>query len=334
MPSQDSGGATGIAAYDFDGDGALEAVYADQCYARIYDGRTGTVRYSQPRSAYTYAEYSPVADVQGNYRARLVVPSNTVGQVQCPPVDPDWNGLACGSAADCPGQLPCDMGYCRCVMDEQCNPAGTPPGGLACLQQPPGVAGTGNTCQAVYTGGRTGVRVMSDLLDGWVGARSIWNQHTYSVTNVNGDGTVPATSVWLPNWTQPGLNNFRAQEAAQGAPQQPAPDATAQPDVAVQCGSGGVVLLAQVCNRGAAALPAGVSVNFYEAMNVVCSTVTTDEIAPGVCTGVSCAWTGTAGLTGVQNLTVVAADDGSGVGEPYECNRDNNAAQFSFRCGG
>lgn len=41
----------------------------------------------------------------------------------------------------------------------------------------------------------------------WVSTRKIWNQHAYSITNVNDDGTIPRYP--QPNWLTPGLNNFR-----------------------------------------------------------------------------------------------------------------------------
>jgi choice-of-anchor C domain-containing protein len=51
----------------------------------------------------------------------------------------------------------------------------------------------------------SGIFVYSDTR--WVGTRSIWNQHAYSITNVNDDGTIPRSPT--PNWVVPGLNNFR-----------------------------------------------------------------------------------------------------------------------------
>ena len=45
--------------------------------------------------------------------------------------------------------------------------------------------------------------------DNWVRARAIWNQHTYNVTNVGADGSIPR--VPQVNWLQGGLNNFRQQ---------------------------------------------------------------------------------------------------------------------------
>ena len=51
------------------------------------------------------------------------------------------------------------------------------------------------------------LRVFGDAMNGWVSARRIWNQHSYHVTNVREDGTIP--HVQKPNWQ--GLNTFRAQ---------------------------------------------------------------------------------------------------------------------------
>ena len=40
-------------------------------------------------------------------------------------------------------------------------------------------------------GSQTGIFVIGDANDTWVPTRQIWNQHTYHVTNVNDDGTIP-----------------------------------------------------------------------------------------------------------------------------------------------
>ena len=65
-------------------------------------------------------------------------------------------------------------------------------------------------CRARHPQGAWGVRVYSDHADRWVDSRRIWNQHAYSVTHIEEDGTVPATSDVAPNWLEPGLNDFRA----------------------------------------------------------------------------------------------------------------------------
>lgn len=56
-------------------------------------------------------------------------------------------------------------------------------------------------------GPQQGVYVYGDAADSWVPTRQIWNQHTYHITNVNPDGTIPV--VEDNNWLVPGLNNYR-----------------------------------------------------------------------------------------------------------------------------
>ena len=53
----------------------------------------------------------------------------------------------------------------------------------------------------------TGVHVIQDVANKWARTRRIWNQHSYHVTNVHEDGTIP--QVERPHWLVPGLNNFR-----------------------------------------------------------------------------------------------------------------------------
>ncbi|MGH7803005.1 MAG: FG-GAP-like repeat-containing protein, partial [Candidatus Binatia bacterium] len=53
----------------------------------------------------------------------------------------------------------------------------------------------------------TGVHVFEDVGGGWAPTRRIWNQHSYHITNVNEDGTIPVDE--SENWLVPGLNDFR-----------------------------------------------------------------------------------------------------------------------------
>ena len=49
------------------------------------------------------------------------------------------------------------------------------------------------------------VQVIRDVDDRWIQARRIWNQHTYHVTNVREDGTIPQMEP--PSWEL--LNTYR-----------------------------------------------------------------------------------------------------------------------------
>ncbi len=49
------------------------------------------------------------------------------------------------------------------------------------------------------------MQVFGDVEDRWIQARRIWNQHTYHVTNVRKDGTIP--TVETAHWES--FNAFR-----------------------------------------------------------------------------------------------------------------------------
>jgi hypothetical protein len=83
------GARSGVAVFDFDGDRRSEVVYADQCYMRVFDGRTGNVLFSVPRSSTTRYEYPVVADSDGDSRSELITTSNDIdATLNCPSPDP------------------------------------------------------------------------------------------------------------------------------------------------------------------------------------------------------------------------------------------------------
>jgi hypothetical protein len=56
------------------------------------------------------------------------------------------------------------------------------------------------------------VQVIRDKEDRWIQARRIWNQHTYHVTNVREDATIPQHEP--PHWQQ--LNTYRTNAQIEG----------------------------------------------------------------------------------------------------------------------
>ena len=62
-------------------------------------------------------------------------------------------------------------------------------------------------------GPQRGIYVFGDPSQQWVKTRRIWNQHTYHITNINPDGTIPLNQ--KNNWQVSGLNNFRLNEYGQ-----------------------------------------------------------------------------------------------------------------------
>jgi hypothetical protein len=86
-PSQDwSSSTTGSSVFDFDGDGASEVVYGDECYLRVYKGATGEVIFSAPASSGTGSELPVIADVDGDFATEIV--ASRASMAACPATDP------------------------------------------------------------------------------------------------------------------------------------------------------------------------------------------------------------------------------------------------------
>lgn len=301
-PSQDmSSNITGSTSFDFEGDGRVEAVYADECFARVYDGSTGEVLFSQHHSSCTWYENPVVADVDGDFRAEIVVGSNfncgssTTG-INCPGVGPrntdvQFAGIRCRVASDCYSGN-CVEGFCRCTSDMECCP-GSGECTYVCEAPPAGTPGMGNTCRAARPVGVRGIRVYNDVADRWVRSRMLWNQHPYNVTNILDDLRVPRTRDVARNWRDRTLNNFRTNVQGVAA-------TTASPDgtsagTRVLCTNMGAQIFARACNRGTAPMPDGVSVGVYDGDPTmggtrVCRTTTPRALMPGECVEVSCDW--------------------------------------------
>ncbi|MCU0656896.1 MAG: VCBS repeat-containing protein [Polyangiaceae bacterium] len=105
----------------------------------------------------------------------------------------------------------------------------------------------------------SGLRVWSSKNGGWARTRSVWNQHSYHITNVSETGEIPKNEP--ENWLQPGLNNFRQNRQPTSALGLPDGVITL---LAPACEGGTISgLIARVYNVGEALLPAGVTVSFY-----------------------------------------------------------------------
>ncbi len=103
-----------------------------------------------------------------------------------------------------------------------------------------------------------GIYVYGDSAGNWVPTREIWNQHTYHITNVNADGSIP--TIEANNWLI--YNNFR-QNIYTLACASSRPDLTAS-YVRRADGTNGITLTARIGNGGGVFVPAGVYVSFYD----------------------------------------------------------------------
>jgi hypothetical protein len=263
----------------------------------------------------TWVENPIVADVDGDYHSEIVVPLDAAN-MSCAPVDPVFAGLHCGEDAHCPEGSACSDGLCRCESDDDCGDR------HGCRD---------GVCRAVSVQPRAGIEVLRDALDRWVPSRPIWNQHAYSVTNVNDDGTIPSSV--RPNWRQPGLNNFRQNARTEGGGAIDSPDLTVSELGAPACDASASTqtLSAAVCNRGSLPVSPGVDVAFHTDSptgQVVCSATTAQPLGPGECEVVECVWSGIL-IDHAYEVHALVDDDESGIAE---CHEDNNAATVSLRC--
>jgi hypothetical protein len=173
-----------------------------------------------------------------------------------------------------------------------------------------------------------GVRVIADRLDRWVAARSVWNQHAYSITNVGDFGQVPKTADWERNWLptlQPPLNNFRQNVPGTAPGETRLPDLTVRHATGTCSETGGATLTAEVCNRGTlAASP--VYLSFIETApesQVLCTLQAAAPLAPAECVALSCEWPQPPVNVAIA-ITARADDTGAGQGALVECIEGNN----------
>jgi hypothetical protein len=170
--------------------------------------------------------------------------------------------------------------------------------------------------------GPTGIQVYGDANHTWVPTRNLWNQHTYHVTNILDDGTIPAEEA--NNWET--LNNYRQNVQTVGSVFASA-DVTAS-FLRTTEESDGIVLTTRIGNGGAKVIGPGLPVSFYDGDStsggVLLGTAnTTSSLLPGQFEDVSI--TLPPGTTSADTLWVVADDSGGLVGLTNECDETNNA---------
>ncbi|MFK7986074.1 MAG: FG-GAP-like repeat-containing protein [Sandaracinaceae bacterium] len=79
----DSSRATSSSVFDFNGDGAAEVLYNDECDFRVFDGTSGEVLFSEVSRSRTGIENPVVADVDNDGNAEAISVSNTAIGDRC-----------------------------------------------------------------------------------------------------------------------------------------------------------------------------------------------------------------------------------------------------------
>jgi hypothetical protein len=384
-PSQDcTSGATGSTIFDFEGDGKAEAIYSDECFVRVYEGRTGEVLFSQAHVSATWWEQNIVADPDHSDRSKIIFGNASTASVYstCNAGRPDrtpaittnnafngmmdtiHKGLRCATNEDCPS-MNCQDGFCRCMVhptgppDIECGNDFDPPpsdgrsaeSGLVCTTPLAGTPGTGNVCRMQHgnvtdkqTADKsfTGIRVYRDKLDRWASSRAMWNQHAYSITNIEDDGKIPKTSAWTQNFKDPKLNNYR--QNRQGGTSKDLADITGSLDAADACAltkAGGVLFTGRICNHGLRGVGAQMPATFYlgggDAGPIgapICGPkLTVGPLPAGSCSPITCE-APAAQVPPGSTITMIVNDAGGG--QPGsnrivdECKYENNTAVITI----
>lgn len=166
---------------------------------------------------------------------------------------------------------------------------------------------------------QTGIFVIGDLNDTWVSTRQIWNQHSYHITNINDDGSIPIREE--NSWQS--LNTYRLNLQTNYNPLA-APDLTAS-YLKTEDVNGKTTITTRIGNGGSIFVASGVNVAFYKgdpkAGGMILGTSkTTKELDVGAFEDVSL----TISSASIQNIWIVADDDGNGNGQVNECDEENN----------
>jgi hypothetical protein len=169
-----------------------------------------------------------------------------------------------------------------------------------------------------------GVSVIQDEHDSWRPARPIWNQHAYSITNVEDDGSIPAHP--QPNWLH--YNSFRSGDMSTDVGGSFTDAVLEHSEICVDdCDEGVLQVVVRVGNGGVTQLPAGVGVSLYSVEDghvVFLESRPTDvALAPGETT-----WAMVFDLDPAlvpDGHLLVRVDDVDGLGTIDECHEDNNS---------
>ncbi|MEM9071035.1 MAG: hypothetical protein AAGE52_21165 [Myxococcota bacterium] len=174
------------------------------------------------------------------------------------------------------------------------------------------------------TASTSGVRAFGHPDDQWVRTRRIWNQHSYHVTNINEDGTLPLREE--PNYANPRLNNFRQNVQPDGLLD--APDLVLRDlGFSTAACSISLILRVRVVNAGRAGAPAGVPVSFYVDGEFHARVVTTRPLLAGASEVVEVRLDDVVAGTPYEITAVLNDPDREPITNLNECRTENNSAE-------
>jgi len=180
-----------------------------------------------------------------------------------------------------------------------------------------------------HNGHSSALTVYKDINNSWAPTRKVWNQHPYSITNINDDLSIPQEAV--PNFTVHNSWHSAFDEETSALLEA---DLTGEiVDVCALCDEGVVVVWGWLVNRTLDPLAPGVPVSLYArgagGDTWLVAVETTETVEAG--------WTGEilefeldlADVEGAEALWMVVDDAGDGVGIIEECAEENNGVLWA-----
>ncbi|MEY4550812.1 MAG: hypothetical protein RL685_7007 [Pseudomonadota bacterium] len=152
-----------------------------------------------------------------------------------------------------------------------------------------------NTLEQVPYVATHGVTVWADADKRWAGSRPIWNQHSYSINNVNDNGTIPTMAEVVSNLKTPDSNGNSLRQNVQGATgiSLQLADLTVSGVSQVRClgNQGRAEVSANLCNRGLLPLAVGAAkLSMFEGSGAtpLCEKGNASALTSGKCEVVKC----------------------------------------------
>jgi outer membrane protein assembly factor BamB len=180
-----------------------------------------------------------------------------------------------------------------------------------------------------HSGFGPAVSAYGDLDESWAPSRKVWNQHAYSITNVNDDLSIPVDAT--PNFTT--YNSWHSAMAVSDAEALRMDlSGTINNVCEDDCDKGVVVVTYQIFNLSETLFEGPLNVSFYAEHGDTMSLVETIELELSLASG-----TTTEGITsylhaeetiGSEGLIMVVDDNGSGTGMVTECSEIDNTDKW------
>ncbi len=173
---------------------------------------------------------------------------------------------------------------------------------------------------------KNGILVFGDANDTWVNTRKIWNQHSYHITNVNDDASIPQYEA--NNWIT--FNNYRQNQMMN--PFEAVDLSASYLRVNNSAFPASATITARIGHSGAIFVSTSFFVSLYDGDpdsggTLIGTQEITQRLDPGSYLDINFLWNNPP--PGTHNLYVVADDDGTGKSRLREVSESNNSISLS-----